>query len=1342
MSNTPRIYVADLAAYNEGKLIGSWLDLTDYSSGDDVMDAIKELLEEWSEEQGVNREEYAIDDTENIPEGLLDRYSGLEEFDNLMKGIELADDNDIPLEVIVEYMNYVGINSLSDIRDLPFNGRFDSEKDFAYDLVEQGVISDLSPYLEMTTTDMRITAGEEADNYVDNMTDRELVDAWDSDIYDEIEKFKDNQEKIDELNDEIDELNDEIDELESETDEETTEGDIEEQLEKIKNLKSDVANLESEVDDLRDELSGIRYTNLDDAIDDAREGLREQKYDEIYEELERDAVGYFVENFGYSESELADNSAFSVDYDKLAEELEQDYHYIRHNGDIYVFSAYKGGGKIFDLGGGTSGEKKPTSSMLERRIKGKLSKSFELPLEMAIYVPSTDKANVIIPKTEFRKRIEEVEAYLSDLFGGNSSTSVDGGYMSTDKGLIKEDVARVSTFGQNDGFEGKFNTLVDKIIFWCGKWGQESMGFEFEGDMFYISADAKFEDGGSVDIRLMDTVGRVDTQGFADISQYGKGGIITKKDREKLVNELIKNRENELSIMRLPINIIKNSLGNPQISVGVKPYQSWDTKKEMTFVIVYGRYLSLEMLVYDSYKKDNSFIEVVGKENAIDVLNDILDDIEKSINKKSMKKGGGVGEFDDIMKENVITEKQINLIKRRLNANPKDASVEKIVNYIWDEKPTLTSDQNKKGLEYLMNLWKSPSGKERVNNPFGYREQDALENFASMQLSGFHDISRYGQKPFFVPLYIVNGKGDSSFEYYIDSSGVNIVGERGMQVSGEIDGDKLYQYGITYELVTPESAEMGDFEETGWEVERENSPLEEILRDAYFNYGIYEPTDSFHTSWSSTSPDNNRDYFEKGHERYYTLFINNIDGSEISDEERAFITEKLKSGRKMNWDSDDKEWWMDGGMMANGGTLIEGKTLGNRIKSNLKSGSSVVIDGTKYTCLGKGKWKSSSGENLNWVEVAAKASAKGSEKIMFNKKMADGGVMAGGGMIDAYTNNIYKNQSEYDAESGLYSFARENGYGSSAVDKAIQVYKYDTEENAWGEKIYTKSAIRNMLNMISDIQFSDGGMMANGGETEKDIFRYRNKLVSMNVGKDLPALDFAIKVIDMLIDGELSFPKEMADGGMMAKGGRIQNQYEDRTPQNVWDYGWSKDQKTHFLSDHSKKIERALGRSVEYYYRDYKFNDLMPQLQKVIADHVNDGQYADGGVMAKGGGTEKKWVVEFMEDNGQGYKTIRVKAKTKSEAIDKGFRELSEMGENSDDYSVEYAHTSKYSDGGVMARGGGTTFKKKSDAIAKRLVGTKVPKRLQGDYGKTYDKDEAKEAGNRIVGSMIKKYEN
>jgi hypothetical protein len=89
-----------------------------------------------------------------------------------------------------------------------------------------------------------------------------------------------------------------------------------------------------------------------------------------------------------------------------------------------------------------------------------------------------------------------------------------------------------------------------------------------------------------------------------------------------------------LSVIRLPINLIKNSLGNPSINVGVIPYSSWETKKELTFVISYGRYLSVEMLAYGSYTKDSGFVEAKGKANAIKVINKILDDIEKSYTEK------------------------------------------------------------------------------------------------------------------------------------------------------------------------------------------------------------------------------------------------------------------------------------------------------------------------------------------------------------------------------------------------------------------------------------------------------------------------------------------------------------------------------------------------------------------------------------------------------------------------------------------------------------------------------------------------------------------------------------
>jgi len=137
-------------------------------------------------------------------------------------------------------------------------------------------------------------------------------------------------------------------------------------------------------------------------------------------------------------------------------------------------------------------------------------------------------------------------------------------------------------------------------------------------------------------------------------------------------------------------------------------------------------------------------------------------------------KGGKVSPFENMMKTNTITEKEINLIKLRMNNGKVDEETQEAIDYIWDNSPQLTPDQNKKGIDYLRNLWKSPTGKERTNNPFGYREQDTLETFEYFELRGFYDAGNYHHK-FYVPLYTCVGK-DSNFEYYISGGSINIVG--------------------------------------------------------------------------------------------------------------------------------------------------------------------------------------------------------------------------------------------------------------------------------------------------------------------------------------------------------------------------------------------------------------------------------------------------------------------------------------------------------------------------------------------------------------------------------------
>lgn len=137
-------------------------------------------------------------------------------------------------------------------------------------------------------------------------------------------------------------------------------------------------------------------------------------------------------------------------------------------------------------------------------------------------------------------------------------------------------------------------------------------------------------------------------------------------------------------------------------------------------------------------------------------------------------KGGKVSPFKNMMETNTITEKEINLIKLRLNNDKVDEDTQEAIDYIWEEMPKLTPDQNKKGIDYLRNLWKSPTGKERANNPFGYREQDVLETFEYFALRGFYDAGNRYRK-FYVPLYAVFGE-DSSFEYAFYNGEVNILG--------------------------------------------------------------------------------------------------------------------------------------------------------------------------------------------------------------------------------------------------------------------------------------------------------------------------------------------------------------------------------------------------------------------------------------------------------------------------------------------------------------------------------------------------------------------------------------
>jgi antirestriction protein len=73
----PRIYVADLAAYNAGELRGEWIELTRDTTVEELQQTIHAMLERCSRGEYV-AEEFAIHDYENFHGYELDEYENPE----------------------------------------------------------------------------------------------------------------------------------------------------------------------------------------------------------------------------------------------------------------------------------------------------------------------------------------------------------------------------------------------------------------------------------------------------------------------------------------------------------------------------------------------------------------------------------------------------------------------------------------------------------------------------------------------------------------------------------------------------------------------------------------------------------------------------------------------------------------------------------------------------------------------------------------------------------------------------------------------------------------------------------------------------------------------------------------------------------------------------------------------------------------------------------------------------------------------------------------------------------------------------------------------------------------
>lgn len=126
--------------------------------------------------------------------------------------------------------------------------------------------------------------------------------------------------------------------------------------------------------------------------------------------------------------------------------------------------------------------------------------------------------------------------------------------------------------------------------------------------------------------------------------------------------------------------------------------------------------------------------------------------------------------LENIKNKDTISEQEISLIKERLNSGVYTAEN---VNEIDNKR--LTSEQNEKGYKYMYGLYKSPTGKERINNPYGEREQEVLNNYSHFELVSWSDEGNQFYKSY-TPIYLVVAKDGSSFEYIMTGGKIKIIG--------------------------------------------------------------------------------------------------------------------------------------------------------------------------------------------------------------------------------------------------------------------------------------------------------------------------------------------------------------------------------------------------------------------------------------------------------------------------------------------------------------------------------------------------------------------------------------
>jgi hypothetical protein len=224
-------------------------------------------------------------------------------------------------------------------------------------------------------------------------------------------------------------------------------------------------------------------------------------------------------------------------------------------------------------------------------------KLFHLPIEMAVYVPSTQDVDKVISTTEMKKRVTEVSKYLANLFGGFTRTDKVGGYLASNNKVVVENVEPVTAFATKHDFNKHKNELISKLSEWARRWGQESIGFEYEGDLYYVGQE--FKNGGSVSVGTRHEMEHADT-----INKYKRKDITTKQVARAIATDHIKENPNYYNYLRAMEREIKKGISGHEVHKALSEHDRIIHRKRNKRKYALGGYMPNKESIHISVKED------------------------------------------------------------------------------------------------------------------------------------------------------------------------------------------------------------------------------------------------------------------------------------------------------------------------------------------------------------------------------------------------------------------------------------------------------------------------------------------------------------------------------------------------------------------------------------------------------------------------------------------------------------------------------------------------------------------------------------------------------------------